>query len=92
MYGWLLNESGSVTLSSEVYYEGNYSAHIVRNNYAGSLTLSSVGKVDVVTARSYKTGFRMRSENSNAATALLDVTFYNSYGSIAGTFKSPYTF
>ena len=76
--GWTMSNGSDFSFSDEIYYDGKTSAHIVREDYVSSFTMTSLAKTAVRSAGSYDIGFRMRSENSKGSRATITVSYYGS--------------
>ena len=90
--GWSLSNALDFSFSDEVYYDGETSAHIVREDYATAFTMNSLATMEVRPSAAFDVGFRMRSQNSKGSRATITVTYYGTSGNVTGTQTSPYVY
>lgn len=90
--GWTMSNGSDFSFSDEIYYDGKTSAHIVREDYVSSFTMTSLAKTAVRSAGSYDIGFRMRSENSKGSRATITVSYYGIAGNTIATQTGPYVY
>lgn len=89
---WLLSEEESFEFSDEIFYDGASSAHIKREDYLSAFTAKSIGVFEVVPAKTYSIGYRMRSQNSPNVKATITINIYNEQQQMMDTIVSPYVF
>jgi len=88
--GWVISNENDFSFSTDVYYDGKTSAHIVRNSLTSDFTMTSFAKVPVRASAYYDVGYRIKSQNSDGVRATVTVTYCDASGSTIRSLVSPY--
>lgn len=85
---WYIREKASVSVDTSVYCEGKNSLHITRKNYLADLTIRSNEKVDVEPNQQYRFSYRIKSLNSDFASAVIKASIFNANNTVVAEIQS----
>ncbi len=92
LVGWVASETGTYEFSDEIYFDGQSSLHIQRNDLRSAFSIDSLSQFSVVSAKTYNIGVYVRSKNSDNIKATVTAVVYNRYGGTVKSFTSAYVF
>ena len=86
--GWTYSEADTHSLSSDQFYDGEQSLHVVRTNYDTYFQATSPSFL-VEPGTRYRLGYHYKSQNSFGTTVTLSVTTYDSSNKAIRTIDGP---